>query len=108
MVIFFPKRIKYAKENPVIDFYRKCMKSAFDTELLNGVNVCAFTIHPSDYKKLKKLLEKHIKRNYPYLEKGLLRLEVEMYMLDLGPVEDKSRTRGTVSINEKELYDANA
>ena len=28
--INFPTRIKYAKENPVVDFYKKCMKNKRD------------------------------------------------------------------------------
>ncbi len=105
MVIAFPKRIKYAKDNPIIDFYKKCMKSAFDRDSINGVNVCAFSVNPTDYKKLKNLLKKHTKKKYPYLKGNVLKIEVNMYLLDLGPVEDSKIKKGSVNIKVMELYD---
>jgi hypothetical protein len=101
--IEFPKRIKYSKDNPVIDFYKKVVKKAFEHDNLDGLNVTAVCIHPKDYSKLKELLTKHVKKNFkiPYIK---IQFEVGMFLLDLGPRTSKLIKQGTVEIDEDNLY----
>jgi hypothetical protein len=100
----FPKRIKYAKENPVVDFYKKCMKKAFDNPEIANVQVWAFEVNQKDYKKLEALLKKHIKRMYPSLPYKKLQLEKSLILLDIGPRVSKDVVPGLVRINLGELY----
>ena len=67
MVIKFPTRLKFSKENPVVDFYKKCMKQVNGSESVDNVQVTAFTVNPKDYKKyfnwganLDRMIEKGI------------------------------------------------
>lgn len=102
--IFFPKRIKYAKENPIVDFYKKCMKKAFDSDNIENVQVWAFEVNSKDYKKLENLLRLHIKKTYPGLPHKRLMFEKSMILLDIGPRVSKEVVAGVVRINKKELY----
>jgi hypothetical protein len=102
--IEFPKRIKYAKENPVVNFYKKCMKKAFNNPDVTNVQVWAFEVNGSDYKKLQKLLKIHLQKNYPNLPYKKLEFEKSLILLDIGPRVCKDVTRGFVRINIGELY----
>jgi hypothetical protein len=102
--INFPTRIKYAKENPVVDFYKKCMKMGFEKNDLTGVQVWAFEVNAKDYKKLANLLKTHIKKSYPDLPYKKLRFEKELILLDIGPRICKDVEQGLVRINLGELY----
>ena len=106
MIIYveFPKRIKYAKENPLIDFYKKCMKKAFSNPDVSNVQVWAFEVNQKDYKKLELLLKNHIKRKYPYLPHKKLQFEKSMILLDIGPRVSRDIEPGLVGINIRELY----
>lgn len=105
MTIKFPKRIKYAKEHPLYDFYRKCLR-AIDkqSEDLSGVQVWAFSINPKDEKILKDLLKKHIKKNYTHIPYKKLNYTIALETLNIGPRLDKKVEVGTVSINLTEIY----
>jgi hypothetical protein len=102
--IQFPKRIKYAKENPIVDFYKKCMKKAFGNSGIDNVQVWAFEVCRKDYKKLEHLLKSYIKKNYPLLPYKQLMFEKSMILLDIGPRISREVQEGTVRINKKELY----
>lgn len=102
--INFPSRIKYAKENPLVDFYQKCMRKAFNNSDVTGVQVWAFEVNQKDYKKLEKLLKTHIQRIYPDLPYKKLRLEKSLILLDIGPRVCKDVEIGLVRINIEELY----
>ena len=102
--ITFPKRIKYAKENPLVDFYKKCMKAAFNNPDVTGVQVWAFEVNPKDYKKLEKLLKTHIKKIYPNLPYKKAKFEKGMILLDIGPRISRDVEPGLVRINIRELY----
>jgi hypothetical protein len=104
MVINFPKRIKYAKDHPLYDFYSKCMKLLGNSGDITGVQVWAFSIHPKDEKILKDLLKKHIKKNYPYIPYTKLAITIGMEILNLGPRLDKKVERGTVEIDLAKIY----
>ena len=103
----FPKRIKYAKDNPIVDFYKKCMKVAFDNPDVTGVQVWAFEINPKDYKKLEKLLKIHIQKTFPDLPYKKLQFEKSLILLDIGPRICKNVVEGLVRINMEELYGNN-
>lgn len=100
----FPKRLRSVTKNPVIDFYCKCMKQVFDSEDLDTINVCAFTINEKDYSKLKKLLKKYCKKNYPYLTYKRLIFEVNMILLDIGPRVNSRVNHGFVEIDKEILH----
>jgi hypothetical protein len=106
MVINFPTRLKYSKENPIVNFYEKCMKSAFNKGI-DAVDVTAFCINVKDYSKLKKLLDKHLKINYPNLSFKKRKFEVGLILLDIGPRVSKKIDPGSVEIDEEKLYDNN-
>lgn len=106
MIIKFPSRIKYAKENPIVNFFEKCMKTAFN-DGIDGVDVTAFSVNIKDYSKLKKLLHKHLKINYPNLSYKKRSFEVGLILLDIGPRVDKNVKVGTVEINESVVYAKN-
>lgn len=105
--IKFPKRLKYISENPVYNFYERCMKSGYNRKLIPNkpINVSAFFVNPKDYTKLRKLLEKFAKSQYDYLNLKRIKLAVSYELLDIGPVEDKNVKEGTVMINTERLYD---
>ena len=100
----FPKRIKFSKMHPLVDFYSKCMKEAFDSEAIDKVQVWAFSINPKDNRKLSELLKKHIKKNYPYLPYKKIDITLRMELLNIGPRVDKKVQQGQVLINTDELY----
>lgn len=102
--INFPTRLKYAKENPLLHFYKKCMLSAYNTDRLDNIQVTAFTVNPKDYKKLKTLLEKHVKASYHFLSYRKRIFEVGMLLLDIGPRVSNEVKQGTVEIDQQELY----
>lgn len=102
--IQFPTRIKYAKENPVVDFYKKCMKKAFDSTDISNVQVWAFEVNQKDYKKLDKLLKIHIKKLFPDLPYKKLQFEKSMILLDIGPRVSSDVQIGLVRVNLEELY----
>lgn len=104
MVIQFPKRLKFSKENPIVDFYKKCMLQINDTSVVDNVNVTAFTVNPQDYKKLNEILKKHIKKCFPFLTPTKLKFEMGMVMLDIGPRVSKDVKIGTVLVDKEELY----
>jgi ubiquitin-protein ligase len=104
MVIKFPKRLKSAKKNPLEDFYEKCLVSLKKSQDLNKVQVTAFTVNPSDYKKLENLLKIHIKKNYPYLNSKRILFEAGMIMLNIGPRISKNIEAGTVLVDEDNIY----
>lgn len=104
MVIKFPKRLKFSKENPIIDFYKKCMIQIDNTEAIDDVQVTAFTVNPKDYTKLNKILKKHYAKNYPFLKARKLKFEIGMVMLDIGPRVNKLVTEGYVLVDEEDLY----
>jgi len=104
MLINFPKRLKFSKENPITDFYKKCIFQINNTTYVDNIQVIAFTVNPKDYKKLCNILKKHIKKNYPILNSIKIKFEVDMFMLDLGPRVNKKIQEGTVLVNEEELY----
>lgn len=102
--IKFPTRIRYTKENPVVDFYKKCMRSAFNSSDVSGVQVWSFEVNSIDYKKLENLLKKHIKKTFPELPYRKLKLEKSMILLDIGPRICNDVASGFVRINLMELY----
>lgn len=104
MVIKFPNRLRFSKENPIVDFYKKCMVQINGSKEIDNVQVVAFTVNPRDYNKLKNTLKKHIKKNYPMLKGAKVKFEVGMVMLDIGPRVNKTVTEGFVLVNEEELY----
>jgi hypothetical protein len=104
MIIKFPNRLKCSKENPIVDFYKKCMIQVNGTDRVDNVQVTAFTVNPKDYKKLNELLKKHYKKNYPFLKANKLKFEIGMVMLDIGPRVNKSIAEGFVLVEEDELY----
>jgi hypothetical protein len=101
----FPKRLKFSKVNPLVDFYSKCM--SFLGKNLNDqkIQVWAFCVNNKDYKKLSNLVKKHVKKQYPYLPYKKINLTVGMTMLDIGPRVDNSVEEGFVKINQEELYE---
>lgn len=101
--IKFPTRIKFSKENPIEDFYKKCMNLAFNKTEIKDVDVTSFCVHPKDYSKLKKLLAKHVKKNFIVTHKRLL-FETGMFLLNYGPRTSKLVEEGTVEIDEDNLY----
>lgn len=109
----FPKRIKYAKTNPLEDFYSKCVKQlSLCTEIsgvsdtsLARVQVWAFSVNKKNYAKLKLLVKKHVKKQYPYLAFKKIDLTVGMIMLDIGPRVDNKVPDNQVFVNQKELYE---
>lgn len=103
MNIKFPKRLRYKRYNPIVDFYEKCMKIAFNLGI-DGVDVTAFSVNIKDYKKLKKLLNEHIKINYPKLPYKKRQFEVGMTLLDIGPRIDNKIEEGMVFIHKENLY----
>lgn len=104
MIIKFPKRLKSAKKNPLEDFYEKCLVDLKKSIDLNKVQVTAFTINPTDYKKLENLLKIHIKKNYPYLKSKRISFEIGMIMLNIGPRVSKKIEIGKVLVDEENLY----
>lgn len=104
MLIKFPKRIKSAKKNPIIDFYEKCLLELTSSSNLDNVQVTAFTVNPKDYTKLKKLLKIYIKKNYPLLNARKISFEIGMVMLDIGPRVSKTVQEGNVSVDKDCLY----
>lgn len=104
MTVQFPKRLKLSKENPIIDFYKKCMQQINNTSNLDNVNVTAFTVNPKDYKKLNQALKKHMRKNYPTLPEKKIKFEMGMFMLDIGPRVNSTAPEGSVLVNEEELY----
>ena len=104
MIIAFPKRLKYVKINPLVDFYTKCMKSAYNSNNLDNLNVTAFIINPKDYIKLKNLVNDYIHKNYPDLSFRRKAFEASMMLLDIGPRVSKNVQQGTVIITEDTLY----
>lgn len=104
--VSFPKRIKFSKDNPVIDFYKKTVKTAFNHDNLTDMDVTAFCINPKDYSKLKNLLTKHVKKNFN-LKTTKIQFEVGMFLLDLGPRTSKEVEEGFVEIDEVNLYGRN-
>lgn len=103
--IKFPKKLKRIKENPLLDFYKKCLINAGVSSNLNGVSVVAFTVHPKDYKYLKSLCAVYLKNRYPTLKKKRIAFELEMSFLDIGPVVSSKITEGFVEININRLYE---
>lgn len=104
MIIKFPTRLKFSKENPIIDFYKKCMIQINGSKEVDNVQVVAFTVNPRDYNKLKNTLKKHIKKNYPMLKGRKVKFEIGMVMLDIGPRINKNVEEGQVLVDEGELY----
>lgn len=102
--INFPSRLKYAKENPIVDFYKKCMKVAFEKNDIANVRVWAFEVNQKDYKKLSNLLKIHIKKLYPFLPYKKSNVERGLILLDIGPRVSKDVEPGVVRINIEELY----
>lgn len=104
MIVQFPKRLKYVKCNPLVDFYTKCMKSSYNSKNLDNLNVTAFIINPKDYRKLKNLVNDYIYKNYPELSFKRKSFEASMMLLDIGPRVSKNVQEGTVIIMEDILY----
>jgi len=102
--IKFPKRIKYAKDHPLHDFYHKCMKSIGKSGDITGVQVWAFSINPKDEKILRDLLKKHIKKNYPNIPYRKVAFTIGMEILDIGPRLDSKVEIGTVEIDLTKVY----
>ena len=111
--IHFPKRIKYAKTNPLEDFYSKCMKqlclcaerSGVSSTNLSGVQVWAFSVNKKDYVKLTELVRKHVKKQYPSLPFKKIKYNVGLIMLDIGPRVDNKVPENQVFVNEQEIYE---
>jgi hypothetical protein len=103
--IKFPRNLKRISDNPLIDFYKKCMGRAGLSSNLNGVSVMAFTINPKDYSYLKKLCITYVKRRYPSFNKKRLTFEIEMAFLDIGPIESNKIAKGQVQIDNARLYE---
>lgn len=113
VVINFPKRLKYSKINPLEDFYSKCLKNlqkystikeVTSLELLN-IQVWAFSVNGQDYKRLRDLVRKHVKKQYPDLPIKKLFFNTELIMLDIGPRVDNSIKSGEVKVNLENLYE---
>lgn len=112
-VIQFPKRIKFAKINPLEDFYSKCLKTlcecqkvkGISSDSLAGVQVWAFSVNQKDYTKLNELVKKHVKKQYPELPFKKVKFNVGLIMLDIGPRVDNSVEIGKVKVNIDELYE---
>lgn len=104
MVIKFPKRLKFSKENPIVDFYKKCMLQITGKSMVDNVDVTAFTVNPKDYKKLNQALKKHLQKNYPFLSVKKIKFEIDMTMLDIGPRVHKLASEGFVLVEEDRIY----
>ena len=77
MVVKFPTRIKFSKENPIEDFYKKCT-SGFEKKVrIELISVVAFSLNSKDYSRLKSLLNKHLKFNHPYLSSKRRNFEIK-------------------------------
>jgi hypothetical protein len=104
-IINFPKRLKYSKINPLEDFYSKCLIALNKSSDLTDVQVWAFTVNPKDYKKLKDLVKKYVKKQYSFLPYKKIKFTVELIMLDIGPRVNKVIHEGFVEIDKEKLYE---
>lgn len=103
--IKFPRKLKRITDNPLIDFYKKCMGQIGLPPNLKGVSVMAFTINPKDYNYLKNLCTVYVKRKYPNLNRKRITFEIEMSFLDIGPAVSTKIAEGRVQIDSTKLYE---
>jgi hypothetical protein len=103
-IIKFPTRLKIKTGNPVIDFYRKCLKSLGKSDDLKNLDVTKFTVNPKDYKKLSQFLSKNIRHTYTGITNKRVNIEISMFLLQFGPCEREAVPEGSVLIDLKNLY----
>lgn len=104
LTIKFPKRIKWASEDPLTDFYLKCLLSTKRKRNNKRIMVSAFTVHPNDYEKLEKLIAKNVSKRFPYYDKKTVGHFVQYAMFDIGPCSSPTVQEGTVQIDEKKMF----
>lgn len=103
-ILKFPTRLKIKTENPIIDFYSKCLKSLGKSTNIKGLDVTKFTVNPKDYKKLSTFTFQHFKNTYPFLTKKRIKTEVSFFLLQFGPCEKETVPEGSVLVDLKNLY----
>jgi hypothetical protein len=103
-IIKFPTRLKIKTDNPIIDFYRKCLKSLGKSEDLKNLDVTKFTVNPKDYKRLSQFLSKNIKHTYTGITNKRLSIETGFFLLQFGPCERETVPEGSVLIDLNNLY----
>lgn len=94
-VVKFPKRLKWAKETPLVDFYEKVIASA-SIEKKGKFDVTQFKINPKDEQILKDYIILYVKKDLPYIKKAKIDSVVAMHLLCYGPNTSDLITVGTV------------
>lgn len=100
----FPTRLKIKTDNPILDFYRKCLKSLNKEVELANFDVTKVYINPKDSVILRKALISHIKHTEKKLPSKMLKAQVELFLLQFGPAEKNSVPSGIVFIDFENLY----
>lgn len=100
----FPNRLKVKTDNPILDLYRKCLKSLNKEVKLTNFDVTKVYVNPKDYKILRKALTSHIKHTEKKLPSRRVKAEVEFFLLQYGPSERNSVPSGLIFIDFENLY----
>lgn len=102
--IGFPTRLKIKTGNPILDFYRKCLKSLNKEIKLDKLDVTKVYISPKDLNILRKALTAHIKHIKKKITSKKLKSLVELFLFQFGPAEKNSVPSGLVFIDVENLY----
>ena len=94
-IVKFPKRLKWVKETPLLDFYQKVIISA-GIEQKGKFDVTQFKINPNDECILKDYIVLYVKRDLPYIKKAKIDSIVAMHLLCYGPNTSDLVAIGTV------------
>lgn len=102
--VSFPSRLKVKTDNPILDLYRKCLKSLNKEIKLANFDVTKVYVNPKDYNILRKALTLHVKHVEKKLASKRVKAEVEFFLLQYGPTERNSVPSGLVFIDLENLY----